>query len=76
MCVAFGLGTFGVLGFEADRTRQWLLLLTLAYFILLHGMTLARPRFLLPVAALLSVYAGEVIVRGLTRSGSTRRSRP
>jgi 4-amino-4-deoxy-L-arabinose transferase-like glycosyltransferase len=69
-------GILGLVLLERDPTRRSLFLLTLAYFILLHAATLARPRFLLPLNTLLAVYAGGLIAAGLSRSGLTRRGRP
>jgi 4-amino-4-deoxy-L-arabinose transferase-like glycosyltransferase len=69
-------GVIGIVMLEANAQRRTLLLITVVYFILLHGMTLARPRFLLPVNCLLAVYAGALIDWARTRSGLTRRSLP
>jgi 4-amino-4-deoxy-L-arabinose transferase-like glycosyltransferase len=66
-----GLGTL-----ERNRSRRMLVIITIAYFILIHAMTLARPRFLLPMNAVLAVYAGALIGWALSRLGWTRRSRP
>ena len=78
--VAFWLitagGIIGIVRLETSSKRRTLLLITVAYFILLHGMTLGRPRFLLPVYCLLAIYAGALISRARTRWGSTRRNLP
>ena len=69
-------GIIGVVRFEHNADRRNLVTITLVYFILLHAMTLARLRFMLPVNALLAIYAGAVIGWGLSRLGWTRRSLP
>jgi 4-amino-4-deoxy-L-arabinose transferase-like glycosyltransferase len=69
-------GLIGVVWLEPASYRRNLLIITVIYFILLHGMTLARPRFLLPVNTLLAIYAGALIGWGLSRLGLTRRSLP
>jgi 4-amino-4-deoxy-L-arabinose transferase-like glycosyltransferase len=69
-------GIAGIALAERDSSRRNLLIITIAYFILLHGMTLARPRFLLPIHCLLAIYSGAFIVWVLTRLGWTRRSHP
>jgi 4-amino-4-deoxy-L-arabinose transferase-like glycosyltransferase len=73
-------GLVGLALFETDRARRNLVIITVVYFILLHAATLARPRFLLPMNVLLSVYAGALIACGLPRVlprlGLTRRGRP
>lgn len=68
-------GLVGLGLFEPNRARRHLVIITVAYFILLHAATLARPRFLLPMNVLLAVYAGALIAWALSRSGLTRRSR-
>jgi 4-amino-4-deoxy-L-arabinose transferase-like glycosyltransferase len=69
-------GIIGIVRFEHQAHRRTLLIITVVYFILLHAMTLARLRFLLPVNALLAIYAGALIGWGLSRLGWTRRSLP
>jgi 4-amino-4-deoxy-L-arabinose transferase-like glycosyltransferase len=71
-------GSIGVAmsGAGTRGSRRSLIFIVLAYFLLLHGMTLARPRFLLPILTVLSVYSGRIIELGLTRWGWTRRSPP
>jgi 4-amino-4-deoxy-L-arabinose transferase-like glycosyltransferase len=69
-------GIIGIVRFEHNVQRRTLLLITIIYFVLLHGMTLARPRFLLPVNALLAIYAGALIGWARSRLGWTRRSLP
>jgi hypothetical protein len=68
-------GIIGLAVIERNPSRRGLTIITVVYFLLLHGMTLARPRFLLPMNALLAVYAGALIARVLSRSGLTRHSR-
>jgi 4-amino-4-deoxy-L-arabinose transferase-like glycosyltransferase len=67
-------GLVGLALFEPNRPRRNLVIVTVVYFILLHAATLARPRFLLPMNALLAVYAGGLIAAALSRLGLTRRS--
>jgi 4-amino-4-deoxy-L-arabinose transferase-like glycosyltransferase len=69
-------GILGIIFLEQNPSRRALLLITVVYFVLLHAMTLARPRFLLPVNALQAIYAGALISRGLSRLGWTRHNRP
>lgn len=67
-----GGGLVGLLALERNGKRRTLILIVVAYFILLHGMTLARSRFLLPLACLLSIYSGGLISVALQRLGWTR----
>jgi 4-amino-4-deoxy-L-arabinose transferase-like glycosyltransferase len=69
-------GLVGLALFERRPATRNLYILTVAYFILLHAATLARPRFLLPMNAVLAVYSGALIAAALSRLGSTRRGRP
>ena len=69
-------GIIGLGLLERNRERRTLVIITIAYFVLIHAMTLARPRFLLPMNALLAVYAGALIGWALSRLGWTRRSHP
>jgi len=69
-------GLAGLVLFERNAARRNLMFLTVAYFILLHAATLARPRFLLPMSAVLAPYAGALIAAALSRSGLTRLGRP
>lgn len=69
-------GVAGLILLEHNATRRNLVLITIAYFILLHAATLARPRFLLPMNMLLAIYAGALIAEGLSRLGLTRPCRP
>ena len=68
----FAGGIAGLVLCERDRSRRNLVILTVVYFILIHALTLARPRFLLPMNVLLSIYAGALIAEGLSRLGWTR----
>ena len=68
-------GVAGLALLERNATRRNLFIITLAYFLLVHAMTLARPRFLLPVNVLLAIYAGGLIAAGLSRWGLTRPGR-
>ena len=68
-------GLAGLLALEKDGRRRTLVLIVVVYFILLHGMTLARSRFMLPLACVMAVYSGGLIVRVLRRLGSTMRTR-
>ncbi|MFZ1945981.1 MAG: glycosyltransferase family 39 protein [bacterium] len=74
--LAMAGGLIGLALFERLPARRNLYVLTVAYFILLHAATLARPRFLLPMNAVLAVYAGALIAVALSKLGSTRRGRP
>ncbi len=69
-------GILGVIALEKDRSRRDLVIVLVVFFVLLHGMTLARPRFLLPMNMVLSIYAGATVLRVLSRSGLTRRNPP
>ncbi len=69
-------GIVGIIFLEKNSVRRDLVILTLCFFVLLHGMTLGRPRFLLPMSMLLAIYAGATCSRVLPRLGSTRQSRP
>ena len=69
-------GIAGIALVERDADRRNLSIITIAFFVLLHGMTLARPRFLLPVNCLLAVYSGAFIVWVLTRLGWTKPDPP
>jgi 4-amino-4-deoxy-L-arabinose transferase-like glycosyltransferase len=69
-------GIAGIILIERTPSRRSLLLLTVVFFTLLHAMTLARQRFMLPVNVLLTIYAGALICWGVTRLGWTRRGRP
>lgn len=72
-----GGGLVGLLVLERNGRRRTLILIVVAYFILLHGMTLARSRFLLPLACLLSIYSGGLISVALQRpSWLARRHQP
>lgn len=68
-------GLAGLFVLEKNGRRRTLVLIVVAYFILVHGMTLARTRFMLPLACVLSIYSGGLIVTALQRLGSTRRTR-
>jgi hypothetical protein len=69
-------GLVGLAFFEPNRARRDLVVIVVVYFIVLHAATLARPRFLLPMNAVLAVYTGALIVAALSRLGLTRRDRP
>jgi hypothetical protein len=69
-------GIAGVALLERHPQRRNLCILTVAYFVLVHAATLARPRFLLPMNAVLAIYAGALIVAALSRLGLTRHGRP
>jgi hypothetical protein len=72
-----GGGLVGLIVLERNGKRKTLILIVVAYFILLHGMTLARSRFLLPLACLLSIYSGWLISVALQRpSWLARRHQP
>jgi 4-amino-4-deoxy-L-arabinose transferase-like glycosyltransferase len=68
-------GLVGLFALERDRTRMTLVIIALAYFILIHGMTLARARFMLPLACVLAIYSGGLVATVLRRLGSTMRAR-
>ena len=68
-------GVVGLFALERDRTRMTLVIITLVYFILIHGMTLARSRFMLPLACVLAIYSGGLVATALRRLGSTMRAR-
>ena len=68
-------GIVGLALLERNAARRDLLVLTVVYFVLLHAASLARPRFLLPMNAVLAPYAGGLIVAALSRSGLTRPGR-
>jgi 4-amino-4-deoxy-L-arabinose transferase-like glycosyltransferase len=69
-------GISGLVICPANAVRRSLIAIALVYFLLLHGMTLARPRFLLPMLTLLSIYSGGLIAEGLSRLGWTRHNHP
>ncbi len=69
-------GIAGLAVVERHAPRRALAIITVVYFVLLHAMTLARPRFLLPMNAVLAIYAGALIAWALPRLGWTRRDRP
>jgi 4-amino-4-deoxy-L-arabinose transferase-like glycosyltransferase len=69
--LVLGGGILGVGALERDSTRRNLMLLAVLYFILIHGVTLSRARFLLPIQVLLAIYAGGLIDSGLSRLGLT-----
>ncbi|HVP58474.1 MAG TPA: glycosyltransferase family 39 protein [bacterium] len=69
-------GLAGLILMEHNAIRRNLVLITVIYFIGLHAMTLARPRFLLPMEMVLAIYAGALIDGGLSRLGLTRQGRP
>jgi len=71
----FAGGLAGLFMLEKDHKRRTLVLIVVVYFILLHGMTLARTRFMLPLLCLLSIYSGGLITMALDRLGWTRRTR-
>ena len=71
-----GGGILGIVIVEKDRPRRDLVILLVCFFVLLHGMTLARPRFLLPMNVVLAIYAGGLISKVLSRWGLTRRNPP
>jgi 4-amino-4-deoxy-L-arabinose transferase-like glycosyltransferase len=75
-------GLVGLAILEKSAARRNLFILTVVYFVLLHATSLARPRFLLPLGAVLAPYAGGLIVygggliaAGLSRWGLTRPGR-
>jgi 4-amino-4-deoxy-L-arabinose transferase-like glycosyltransferase len=70
-----GGGLAGLLVLEKDGKRRTLVLILVVYFLLIHGMTLARSRFMLPLACLLAIYSGGLISTGIQRLGWTRRAR-
>lgn len=58
------LGGFaGLLVCERNAPRRNLVLLLIAFFLLVHGSTLVRVRFLLALNVLLAIYAGGLIAR-------------
>jgi 4-amino-4-deoxy-L-arabinose transferase-like glycosyltransferase len=65
MWIIFAGGLAGLLALERKGRRRTLVLLVVAYFILIHGATLARARFMLPVVCLLSVYSGGLVSTGI-----------
>lgn len=69
-------GIVGLLLLEKQSRRKHLLLIVIVYFILLHGATLARPRFMLPINNLLATYSGALISWALSRLGLTKQDRP
>jgi hypothetical protein len=71
-----GGGVLGIILLERSPSRRGLMLLAVVFFVLLHAMTLARQRFMLPINILLAIYAGGLIWRGVSRSGWTRQGRP
>jgi 4-amino-4-deoxy-L-arabinose transferase-like glycosyltransferase len=73
--LVMGGGLAGLFVLEKNGKRRTLILIVVVYFILLHGMTLARARFMLPLACLLSIYSGGLVATGLERLGWTRPSR-
>lgn len=70
---AGGLG--GLFLAEKNRKRRNLVLIIVAYFILVHGMTLARTRYMVPLSCLLAIYAGGLIATALQRWGPAGRTR-
>jgi hypothetical protein len=71
-----GGGVLGIILLERSPSRRGLMLLAVVFFVLLHAMTLARQRFMLPINILLAIYAGGLIWRGVSRSGWTRQGPP
>ncbi len=67
-------GIAGLLIFENNNSRKYLFLIVVIYFVLLHGATLARPRFMLPMNNLLAIYAAAFISKGVSRLGLTNQS--
>jgi 4-amino-4-deoxy-L-arabinose transferase-like glycosyltransferase len=59
-------GLAGVVFVERCSTRRNLLLLVFVYFIIVHGATLARVRYLVPLNVLMAAYSGALLARLLS----------